>query len=98
MRYIKFYGGTPFCGTDYEEYEAFEDNTTNEELDSESAERSYANANMYEDLETDYSVYREDFDTKEAYDEAIAEASDEYYAECSGDWEEVSYEEFLENA
>ena len=98
MRYIKFYGGTPFCGTDYEEYEAFKDNITDEELDSESAERSYVNANMYEDIENDYSICREDYDSEEEYESALSEASDEYYAECSGNWEEVSYEEFLENA
>ena len=53
---------------------------------------------MYEDIENDYSICREDYDSEEEYESALLEASDEYYAECSGDWEEVSYEEFLENA
>jgi hypothetical protein len=97
MRYIKFYGGTPFCGTDYEEYEAFEDNITDAQLEDESAERSYSNASMYEDIETDYQIYQDDFDTEEEYEEAYNEASDAYYEECCGNWEEVSYEEFLEN-
>ena len=98
MRYIKFYGGTPFCGTDYEEYEAYEDDTTDEVLDEEAASKAYDNGGMYEDIENDYSICREDYDSEEEYESALSEASDEYYAECSGDWEEVSYEEFLENA
>ena len=97
MRYIKFYGSTPFCGTDYEEYEALEDSWTDKQLDSESEERCYSNASMYEDIETDYQIYRDDYTTEEEYKDAYDEASDEYYSECFGDWEEVSYEEYLEN-
>lgn len=98
MRYIKFYGATPFCGTDFEDYEEFEDDTTDEYLNEEAASRAYDNGGMYENIETDYSICREDYDSEEEYESAFSDASDEYYAECTGDWEEVSYEEFLENA
>lgn len=97
MRYIKFWGGTPFCGTDYEEYEVFEDSITDDELDNISADKSTDNAASYEDLERDYSIDRDDYETEEAYEDALAEASEEYYAESSGGWEEVTEEEYNEN-
>ena len=97
MRYIKFICDTPFCGADLEMYVAFEDDYTDENLDQYAADLAYENGESYEDIEGDYFIYREDYDTEEDYEEAIFEAESEYYSECSGDWEEVSYEEFLEN-
>ena len=96
MRYIKFYGGTPFCGTDYEEYEVFEDNITDEYLDEEADDRSRSNAESYENIGVDYGIYEEDFDSYDEYEEALCEASDEYYAESYGHWEEISKEEYEE--
>lgn len=97
MRYIKFMCDTPFCGTDLEEYVAFEDGYTDEQLDQYAADLARENGEAYEHIEVDYSIYREDYDTEEEYEEAWFEAESEYYCECTGDWEEVSYEEFLEN-
>ena len=37
MCYIKFYGNTSFYGTDYEEYEMFENSIVDSELDDESS-------------------------------------------------------------
>ena len=54
-------------------------------------------AQPYQAIETDYQIYRDDYATEEEYEDANNEASEEYYSECWGDWEEVSYEEYLEN-
>lgn len=97
MRYIKFICDTPFCGTDLEEYVAFDDDYTDEQLDQYAADLAHENGEGYENIELDYSIYREDYDTEEEYEEAWFEAESEYFCECTGDWEEVSYEEFLEN-
>ena len=97
MRYIKFRCETPFCGTDLEEYVAFEDDYTDENLNRYADELAYENGNSYEDIETDYSIYRDDYDSDEEYEKAYSEAEEDYYSECMGVWEEVSYEEFLEN-
>lgn len=98
MRYIKFYGSTPFCGTDYEEYEVYEDTMTDEVLDEECDERARANAESYEDMERDYGIYEEDYDSREEYEDAYAEACDEYYSDSTGYWEEISEEEYKEFA
>lgn len=98
MRYIQFYGGTPFCGTDYEEYEAYEDTVTDNELDEEADERARMNAESYEDIENDYAIYPDDYDSEEEYENACAEAYDEYYSESGGGWREVSEEEYKEFA
>lgn len=97
MRYIKFTCDTPFCGTEVVEYVAFEDDYTDEDLDQYAADLAHDNGETYEDIESDYSIYREDYGTEEEYEEAYFEAETEYYCECTGEWEEVSYEEFLEN-
>ena len=60
MFYYKITADTPYCGTEMEDYVAFEERPTNAELDE------------------------------------IAEEIDNYYADCSGTWVEVSEEEYLE--
>ena len=97
MRYIKFFGCTQFCGTDFEIYEAFEDSITDNELDLISDEYTFENANEFEDIEVDYSIYEENYDTEEEYLEARDEASEQYYSECYGDWLEITEEEYNEN-
>lgn len=97
VRYIKFSGGTPFCGEDFEEYEAVDLSVTDEQLSQMADDYAKDNAAMYEDIENDYGVDREDYNSEEEYQEALEEFSEEYYGESWGDWIEVSKEEYLEN-
>lgn len=94
MIYVKFYGGNGYCGCDYEEYHSFPDDTTEEQLIEFSDELCYENASMYdtciEDLE------EEEFDSYEKYEEALYEATEEYYTDAIGDHEIISKEEYAE--
>ena len=98
MRYFKFCGGTPFCGCDFEQYECFKDEKVNESfLDNYASDLAADNAAMYEDIEHDYGVEKEDYASDEDFQTALEEYSDEYYGESYCDWEEVTREVFLEN-
>lgn len=84
MIYVRFYGGNGYTGCDYEEYEKFEDDVTEEELNDYSREIGYENAETYE-----YVVrgYDSDWESEEYYEDAL-----DY---CS--WEYCTEEDFLEN-
>lgn len=97
MRYIKFYGGTCFCGEDFEDYVTVADNTTDEELDQEATDRGRDNAESYEDIARDYCIDRDDYDSDEEYEEALDDATEAYWEEVYSGWEELTREEFLEN-
>lgn len=87
MKYVKFKGGTSYCGCDFEEYEKYEDNITNEELDDILNEMIMDNAQSYEHCATGWNGSFEDEDEE-----------CEYYDSAYGDWTFISEEEFLENA
>lgn len=96
MRYIKFSGDAGYCGTNLEQYEAFEDSITDEELDE------YAD-DLAHDLGDDYEyiamqgIDEDDFDSEEDYEYALEEAQENYRADVYCIWTEVSEEEYLEN-
>lgn len=87
MKYVKFEGGTSYCGCDFEEYEKYEDDITNEELDDILNEMINDNAQSYEHCATGSDGSFED-----------EEEEDEYYDSAYGTWTFISEEEFLENA
>lgn len=93
MRYIKIYGGTGICGTDFEEYMEVSDETTDEELYELAQDMANDNASMYESSDLD----EDDYDTFEEYEDAMAQESADFWADVCGSWEEVSEEEYLEN-
>ena len=97
MRYIKLIAGNGFCGCDLETYLKFEDGTSDEVIDHETWNIAEENSLEYEDLERDYGIYEEDYDSYDDYEVALCEASEEYYAEITCHWEEVSEEEYNEN-
>lgn len=97
MKYIKFYGGTAFCGEDFEYYEVVDDNLTDEDLDQMAADYAYDNASSYEDVERDYQIDEDNYASYDDFEAACDEARDEYYGESYGHWEEITREEFLEN-
>ena len=65
MRYIKFEGGTGFCGCDFIEFEVFEDSVKDSKLDNIADGYARDNGESYLDIEKDYCIYREDFESEE---------------------------------
>lgn len=95
MKYYKFVADTPYCGTDYTEYYSFEDEVSETILGKMAEEIRQQNAETYEYLVFGWLVDPvEDGDISEdEYEETI----DNYYSDCTCEWEEISEEEFLEN-
>ena len=89
MRYFKFAVGTNICGTDDIIYEKFEDNVSQKELEEIGQELAIENAEGYEYLVLGWSHIPE---TEEEQEEI-----DNYYAEVSYEYEEISREEYKEN-
>lgn len=93
MRYFKFSGGTGYCGMDFEEYQAWKDeDVTEEALEEEAQSLANDNAASYESSD----LCEEDFETLEDFEEALAQESEDYWADVYGNWEEVSEEEYNE--
>lgn len=95
MKYFKFTANTPYCGTEGEEYLAFPDGVTEKELEEYADELAHTQGENFE-----YLVFGWDADpvgdgemSQEEYDEQI----DNFYADCSCEYTEVSEEEFEEN-
>lgn len=89
MKYIKFVVDTDICGTKDEIYEEFEDDVSQEELGQRGQELATENAESYEYLVLGWDNTPE---TEEEQDEI-----DNYYANVSYEYEEVSKEEYEEN-
>ena len=92
MFYFRFTAYTPYCGTEDTDYREFEERPTNAELDEMAEEFGRINAESYEYLVTGWND--DNFDDE--YEEA--EAVDNYYANCTGTWEEITEEEFENEA
>lgn len=86
MRYIKFTGGTGYCGCDIEEYCEYDDSITDSELDSVAEEMAYEQGETYGYVATGWGEDWECEEDREAYFEG-----------CSCEWEEISKEEYEEN-
>ena len=93
MCYFKFTATTPYCGTDHEEYIKFEDRPTEDDLNNIAEDICHNNAESFEYLLTGWGG--SDFD--ELSEEEQQEALDNYYADCSCTWEEITKEEYEEN-
>lgn len=92
MFYFRFTADTPYCGTELVDYQKFEERPTDAELDEMAEDIARSNAESFE-----YLVIGWDDDSFEDEDEE-AEALENYYADCTGTWEEITEEEFEENA
>lgn len=93
MRYVKFTCSNGYCGCDEDFYEKFEDNTTDHEIDMMG----------YEILENSYGFYEDDRfidveDFAEYKEDAYAMAMEDYQMYCEFSWEEITQEEYEENA
>lgn len=93
MFYFKISAETSYCGTDKEEYYQFEERPSDEELDELAESVARDNAETYEYLVSGFDgEHFEDMSEEEQEEEL-----ENYYQNCSGSWEEITEEEFLEN-
>lgn len=98
MKYIKFHASTGFCGCDQETYVAVKEENFNEDAVQEFLnDMIYDNASSYMDFADMDIGEMSDYDSEEEFDEAYAEAAEEYLENCSGYWEFVTKEEWEEN-
>jgi hypothetical protein len=89
MKYFRITCETPYCGTTMEDYFKAE---TIEEAEDYAEELSRQNAEGYEYLVSGWDNENfEDLTEEEQQDEL-----DNYYADCMGVVEEISYEEYCE--
>ena len=93
MFYFKINAETAYCGTDIEQYYQFEEKPTDEELDELTKSVVRDNAETYEYLVSGFNDEHFEDMTEEEQEEEL----ENYYQNCSGSWEEVTEEEFLEN-
>ena len=96
MRYIKLKAGTGFCGCDFTKFHVFDDSVIDDELDDIADEYATDNGYSYLDIERDYYIYREDFDSEEEYEDAYYQAEEWYFEDCYCNWTELTREEYLE--
>ena len=96
MRYIKFEGGTAFCGCDFTELCVFDNSITDYELDNIADEYAAENGDSYINIERDYGIYREDFNNDEEYNDAFEQAVEWYWEDCYCNWTELSREERID--
>lgn len=88
MKYVRFYGGNGYCGCDYEEYQVFEDDVPEDEIETYATELGYENAENYEYVVTGWN---EDFETEDDRQEYYEDA----LSYCG--WDYCTKEEFEEN-
>ena len=88
MKYVRFYGGNGYCGCDYEYYESFGDDVSENEIETYATELGYENAEAYEYVVTGWN---EDFETEDDRQEYYEDA----LSYCG--WDYCTKEEFEEN-
>ena len=85
MKYVKFHGETGYCGCDFDEYEKYDDNVTEEFLNEVLDDMVHENGESFEYCATGWGNSWES-----------EEEEDEYYENCSGSWEFITKEEYEE--
>lgn len=97
MRYFKFYADAPYAGCSMEEYYAYsKDIITDEMLQDIAEDLGNDHCSSYEGIAT-RGIEEEDYASFEDYELALEEAVEDYWEDCSWGWEEISYEEYIEN-
>lgn len=89
MFYFRFIADTPYSGTENTDYRIFKERPTDAELDEMAEEFGQLNAESFEYLVTGWD---EDYFDGDEKDEAL----ENYYADCTGTWEEITEEEYNE--
>lgn len=83
MRYIKFEGSAPYCGTDFETVAIFEDDTPDGVINEYADNLAHDNGESYEYLATGWDGEFESEEDEESY-----------YDDCECSWTEVTKEEY----
>ena len=74
MIYVRFFGGNGYCGCDYEEYHAYDnDDVTEAELEQIAIDMAYENAEQYEYVVTGWQEDWESEEDRESYYELVKE-------------------------
>lgn len=81
-RYIRFAGGNGYCGCDFDDLAAFDDDTTDRVIDEYGFELALDNAESLASAATG----GEEFESEEE--------EQEYFDNCWYEWEEISLEEY----
>lgn len=90
MFYYKFTAEAVYCGTENEWYEAFDKKPTESDLEEMADDYCQQNAESFEYLVTGWDD--DNFDDPEEREEAL----ENYRADCSCVWEEITEEEYHE--
>ena len=85
MRYVKFSGGNGYCGCDWEEFLAVDDDTTETDLTNTAQQLAYDYAEGYEHVAEGYD-YEDGWDSDES--------EKEYYENVNYTWKWISKEEY----
>ena len=92
MKYYKIKASTMYCGTEETHYIASEEPMSEEELREATAELTRENAESFEYLVTGWDGEN----IEDMTEDEVQEMLDNYYADCSGEWCEISEEEYKE--
>jgi hypothetical protein len=92
MRYYKIKTSTIYCGTEETHYIASEEPMSEEELRETTEELTRENAESFEYLVTGWDGEN----IEDMTEDEVQEMLDNYYADCSGEWCEISEEEYKE--
>ena len=92
MRYIRIYGDAAYCGIAFEEY--LETDMTDEQLDDYVSDAVMENAESYDYLVFYGTSMEEYIEENEISIEEAEQMIDDYYADASGSWEEITKEEY----
>ena len=93
MHYYKITTTTIYCGTDIEHYIASQESMSEEEVRETAEELTRENAESFEYLLTGWNGEN----IEDLNEDEIQELLDNYYADCSCEYEEISKEEYEEN-
>ena len=89
MIYVRYWGGNGYCGCDYEEYYAYDnDEITEAEIEQNATEMAYTNAEQYEHVVTGWNQdWESDEEREDYYDNALGYCG----------WDYCSKEEYEDN-
>ena len=93
MKYYRFMSETPYCGTEQEFYHSFENEPTQNELESMADEYAYEAYESYLYLHTGWA----DENLEGMSEEEREEFCEDFRADCFCTYEEITQKEFEEN-
>lgn len=92
MFYYKFTASTEYCGTEHEEYHKFEIKPKADELEELAGEIAHENAEQFEYLVTGW----DNENVEDMSEDEVEELLNNYYADASCSYEEITKEQYDE--